>query len=73
MSQPTFITNEVTLFLAKRYPYCATCFGQDMVKHGDTVSELIVEKWLRRYFPAESAYNVWRALKNNVSQTNTEA
>jgi hypothetical protein len=69
LSTATFQTNEVTLFLSQRYPYATTCFAQDMLKHGDTVKSTIVEKWFRSYFPAESAFKLFRILEATVTQT----
>jgi len=69
LSKSTFKTNEVTLFLSKRYPYATTCFAQDMLKHGDTVKSVVVEKWFKSYFPSEVAYSEYRMLEANVTQT----
>jgi len=69
LSKSTFETNEVTLFLSKRYPYATTCFAQDMLKHGDTVKSVVVEKWFKSYFPSEVAYSEYRMLEANVTQT----
>jgi len=69
LSTATFETNQVTLFLSQRYPYATTCFAQDMLKHGDTVKSVIVEKWFRSYFPADTAFKLFRILEANVTQT----
>lgn len=69
LSKSTFQTNEVTLFLSQRYPYATTCFAQDMLQYGDTVKSVIVEKWFRSYFPADTAFKLFRILEANVTQT----
>jgi len=69
LSKATFQTNQVALFLSQRYPYATHCFSQDMLKHGDMVPSLEVEKWFRSYFPAESAFKLFRILEANVTQT----
>jgi hypothetical protein len=69
LSKSTFKTNEVALFLSRRYPFATTCFSQDMLKHGDTVKSVVVEKWFKSYFPSEVAYSEYRMLEANVTQT----
>ena len=73
LSKSTFKTNEVALFLSRRYPFATTCFSQDMlkhgVKHGDTVKSVVVENWFKSYFPSEVAYSEYRMLEANVTQT----
>lgn len=69
ISKSTFQTNQVTLFLARTKPYAARCFAEDMVKYGDTVPSLEVEKWFRRYFTSEAAFYEYRNLEANVTQT----
>ncbi len=68
MAIPTskFKTIEVRNFIAKRYPYAEHCFAQD--NREETISSLKVEKWFRGYFPAESAYNLFRQLECSVTQ-----
>jgi hypothetical protein len=66
-SQSTFNTLEVRLFLNRKYPYAAQCFAQDF--SADTVPSIQVEKWFKRYFPAELAFTEYRNLEANVTQT----
>ncbi len=68
LSKATFETNQVTLHLAKTKPYAATCFAQDMVKYGDTVPSIEVEKWFKRYFPSNVNQYEFRNLEANVTQ-----
>ncbi len=63
----TFRTNEVTLFLAKKFPYASTSFAQDMVKYGDNVDSNIVENWFKRYFP--TGPDIFREMECECIQT----
>ena len=69
LSKSTFQTNAVTLFLARTKPYAARCFAEDMVKYGDTVPSIEVEKWFKRYFPSNVNQYEFRNLEANVTQT----
>jgi hypothetical protein len=69
ISTATFRTNEVTLFLSREFPYAATCFSQDMLKHGETVSSILVEKWFKSYFPSNVNQFQYRLLQASVTQT----
>ena len=60
-----FIKNEVTLFLAKSYPYAAKCFGEDYVRK-EWVTEAEVQKWFQRYFRSGVGYDVYRSLEKQV-------
>ena len=62
----TFETLQVRLFLDKQYPYAAQCFGQEHLS--DRVSATVVEKWFKRYFPAERAWALYRQLECVVVQ-----
>jgi hypothetical protein len=69
ISKATFRTNEVALFLSRKFPFATTCFSQDMLKHGETVSSLVVEKWFKSYFPSQVAFQEFRNLEASVTQT----
>ncbi len=69
LSKSTFQTNAVTLFLARTKPYASRCFAEDMVKYGDTVPSIEVEKWFKRYFPSNVNQYEFRNLEANVTQT----
>jgi len=69
ISSATFATNEVALYLDRKYPYAATCFSQDMAEYGDTVASAIVEKWFKRYFPSNVNQFEFRSLEAAVTQT----
>jgi hypothetical protein len=69
ISTATFQTNQVTLHLAKTKPYASRCFAEDMVKFGDTVPSIEVEKWFKRYFPSNVNQYEFRNLEANVTQT----
>ena len=69
MENSTFKTNEVTLFLAKRYPYAAQCFAQDTLEYGDTIPSMAVSKWFQRYFPSPKGFITFRELEASVTQT----
>ena len=60
-----FIKNEVTLFLAKSYPYAAKCFGEDFVGKESVTSDE-VQKWFQRYFLSSVGYDVYRSLEKQV-------
>ena len=68
-STATFVTNEVALYLNRKYPYAATCFSQDMLQYGDVVESAIVEKWFKRYFPSNVNQFEFRSLEAAVTQT----
>jgi hypothetical protein len=68
ISSARFNTNEVTLFLAKRFPYAAQCFAQETLKHGDTICSTVVSKWFQRYFPSPTGFNTFRELECSVTQ-----
>jgi hypothetical protein len=68
LKNSTFPTNDVRLFLSKQYPYAAKCFAEDMLKHGDLVESILVENWLRRYFPSNTARTIYRKLEASVYQ-----
>jgi len=68
LQSATFNTNEVTLFLAKRFQYAAQCFAQENLKYGDTIKSTVVSKWFQRYFPSPTNFNVFRELECSVTQ-----
>ncbi len=68
ISTARFHTNDVTLFLSKRFPYAAQCFAQDNLKHGDTILSQIVSDWFQRYFPSPTGHNTFRELECSVTQ-----
>lgn len=53
----TYPTNEVTLFLAQRFPYASRCFAESHV-HVETVDDLTTERWFRSAFPSEKAFQL---------------
>lgn len=63
-----FNTNEVSLFLARRFPYAAQCFAQETLKYGDTIPSMAVSKWFQRYFPSPTGFNTFRQLEASVTQ-----
>jgi hypothetical protein len=63
-----FNTNEVSLFLAKRFPYAAQCFAQETLEYGDTIPSMVVSKWFQRYFPSQTGFNTFRQLEASVTQ-----
>ena len=63
-----FHTNDVTLFLAKRFPYAAQCFAQETSKFGDTVPSQFVSNWIQTYFPSPTGFNTFRELERSVTQ-----
>ena len=71
LQSATFDTNSVTLFLNRKYPYAATCFAQDSLKHGDRIPSTAVEKWFKSYFPSPLNATEYRNLEANVSQAIT--
>jgi len=68
ISTARFHTNDVTLFLSKRFPYAAQCFAQDNLKYGDTILSQIVSNWFQRYFPSPKGYTTFRELECSVTQ-----
>jgi hypothetical protein len=68
ISTARFQTNDVTLFLAKRFPYAAQCFAQDNLKYGDTILSQTVSNWFQRYFPSPTGFNTFRELERSVTQ-----
>ena len=67
ISQWTFNTLEVRLFLNRQYPYAAQCFAQDFTT--ETVPAIKVEKWFKSYFPSNMNQYMYRLLEANVTQT----
>jgi hypothetical protein len=68
LQSATFNTNEVTLFLAKRFQYAAQCFAQETLKYGDTIPLMVVSNWFQKYFPSPTNYNIFRELEASVTQ-----
>ena len=62
----SFETAKVVKYLAKSYPYAASCFAQDNAT--SDVDSLDVEKWFKRYFTSEMSYILYRDLSANVMQ-----
>lgn len=60
----TFETNEITLFLSKQFPYAAQRFAQENLE--ETIPELAVEKWFKRYFPSPTNHITFNQLKLNI-------
>lgn len=58
----TYPTNEVTLFLAQRFPYASRCFAESHV-HVETVDGLTTERWFRSYFPSEKAFELHEGME----------
>lgn len=58
----TYPTNEVTLFLAQRYPWRSRHFAESHV-HVETVDSLTTERWFRSYFPSEKAFQLHKGME----------
>jgi len=58
-------TIEVRLFLAKQFPYAAQCFGMEHTS--ETVKVTAIEKWFKRYFPAETAFSLFRQMEATIT------
>lgn len=68
ISQSTFRTNEVTLYLSHKFPYASTCFSREMQKYGETVPSSVVENWFKYYFPSNINQFEFRKLESCVTQ-----